>query len=109
MIRSAGQDRGPGRPLEGAEGRAWTRGALARMLLFTDCKTVNLEDWNVRDLLAFVGAMYGAVVGATAGGAVLARSGLEMPLRFGVLGTSGLALMGFGIAAYSFYKFARDD
>jgi hypothetical protein len=42
----------------------------------------------VRDLLAFMGAMYGAVVGATAGGAVLVRHGLDMPLRFGVLGTS---------------------
>lgn len=59
----------------------------------------------MRDLLAFLGAMYGAVVGATAGRAVLVGSGL----RFGVVGTSGLALMGFGIAAYSFYKFARDD
>jgi hypothetical protein len=62
----------------------------------------------VRDLLAFVGAMYGAVVGGTAGSAVLIGGG-EPPLRFGVLGTSGLALMGIGIAAYSFYKFARDD
>jgi hypothetical protein len=52
--------------------------------------------------------MYGAVVGGTAGSAVLIGSG-EPPLRFGVLGTSGLALMGIGIAAYSFYKFARDD
>lgn len=59
----------------------------------------------MRDLLAFLGAMYGAVVGATAGSAVLVGSGL----RFGVLGTSGLAMMGFGIAAYSFYKFARDE
>ena len=62
----------------------------------------------MRDLLAFVGAMYGAVVGGTAGSAVLAGSGGGLPLRFGVLGTSGLALMGVGIAAYSFYKFARD-
>jgi len=73
------------------------------------------EEWpisrvrNVRDLLAFVGAMYGAVVGGTAASAVLVGSGLGMPLRFGVPGTSGLALMGAGIAAYSFYKFARDD
>jgi hypothetical protein len=63
----------------------------------------------VRDVLAFMGAMYGAVVGGTAGSAVLVGTGLEKPLRFGVLGTSGLALMGVGIAAYSFYKFARDD
>ena len=62
----------------------------------------------MRDLLAFVGALYGAVVWGTAGGAVLMGSGLEMPLRFGVVGTSGLALMGAGIAAYSFYKYARD-
>ena len=62
----------------------------------------------MRDVLAFMGAMYGAVVGGTAGGAVLAGNGLGMPLRFGVLGTSGLALMGLGIAAYSFYKYARD-
>ena len=62
----------------------------------------------MRDLLAFLGAMYGAVVGGTAGSALLVGSGGELPLRFGVLGTSGLALMGFGIAAYSFYKFARD-
>ena len=53
--------------------------------------------------------MYGAVVGGTAGSAVLVGTGLEKPLRFGVLGTSGLALMGVGIAAYSFYKFARDE
>jgi len=65
--------------------------------------------WNVRDLLAFVGALYGAVVGGTAASAVLVGNGLGMPLRFGVPGTSGLALMGIGIAAYSFYKFARDD
>ena len=63
----------------------------------------------MRDFLAFVGAMYGAVVGGTAASAVLVGSGLGMPLRFGVPGTSGLALMGVGIAAYSFYKFARDD
>lgn len=63
----------------------------------------------MRDLLAFVGAMYGAVVGATAGGAVLFGGGLGAPLRFGVLGTSGLALMGVGVAAYSFYKYARDE
>jgi hypothetical protein len=56
-----------------------------------------------------MGAMYGAVVGGTATSAVLVGSGLGMPLRFGVHGTSGLALMGVGIAAYSFYKFARDD
>jgi len=62
----------------------------------------------MRDLLAFVGAMYGAVVGGTAASAVLVGSSGELPLRFGALGTSGLALMGFGIAAYSFYKFARD-
>ena len=62
----------------------------------------------MRDLLAFVGALYGAVVGGTAGGAVLMGGGLDMPLRFGVVGTSGLALMGAGIAAYSFYKYARD-
>ena len=62
----------------------------------------------MRDLLAFVGAMYGAVVGGTAASAVLFGSDAEMPLRFGVVGTSGLALMGVGIAAYSFYKFARD-
>lgn len=62
----------------------------------------------MRDLLAFVGALYGAVIGGTAGGAVLIGSGLGMPLRFGMLGTSGLALMGVGIAAYSFYKYARD-
>jgi hypothetical protein len=53
--------------------------------------------------------MYGAVVGATAGGAVLFGGGLGAPLRFGVLGTSGLALMGVGVAAYSFYKYARDE
>jgi hypothetical protein len=52
--------------------------------------------------------MYGAVVGGTAGSAVLFGSDGELPLRFGVVGTSGLALMGVGIAAYSFYKFARD-
>jgi len=63
----------------------------------------------VRDFLAFVGAMYGAVVGGTAGSAVLVGNAGELPLRYGVLGTSGLALMGVGIAAYSFYKFARDD
>ena len=63
----------------------------------------------MRDVLAFVGAMYGAVVGGTAGSAVLVGHGLGSPLRFGVLGTSGLAVMGLGIAAYSFYKFARDD
>jgi hypothetical protein len=62
----------------------------------------------MRDLLAFLGAMYGAVVGGTAGSAVLIGNGGELPLRFGVLGTSGLALMGLGIATYSFYKFARD-
>jgi hypothetical protein len=62
----------------------------------------------MRDFLAFVGAMYGAVVGGTAGSAVLFGSYGEPPLRFGVLGTSGLALMGVGIALYSFYKFARD-
>ena len=62
----------------------------------------------MRDLVAFLGAMYGAVVGGTAASAVLAGNGGELPLRFGVLGTSGLALMGVGIAAYSFYKFARD-
>jgi hypothetical protein len=62
----------------------------------------------MRDFLAFLGAMYGAVVGGTAGSAVLIGNGAELPLRFGVLGTSGLALMGFGIATYSFYKFARD-
>ena len=62
----------------------------------------------MRDFLAFVGAMYGAVVGGTAGSALLVGSSVELPLRFGVLGTSGLALMGFGVAAYSFYKFARD-
>jgi hypothetical protein len=64
---------------------------------------------KVRDLLAFVGAMYGAVVGGTAASAVLVGGGLGMPLRFGVHGTSGLALMGVGIALYSFYKFARDE
>ena len=62
----------------------------------------------MRDLLAFLGAMYGAVVCGTAASAVLVGSGGGLPLRFGVLGTSGLALMGVGIAAYSFYKFARD-
>lgn len=62
----------------------------------------------MRDFLAFVGALYGAVVGGTAGGAVLMGTGLGMPLRFGMLGTSGLAVMGLGVAAYSFYKFARD-
>lgn len=63
----------------------------------------------MRDFLAFVGAMYGAVVGGTAASAVLVGSGGGLPLRFGVLGTSGLALMGVGIAAYSFYKFASDN
>ena len=82
---------------------------MARMLLCSELGTVKIEGWNVRDLLAFVGAMYGAVVAGTAGSAVLLGSGLGTPLRFGVPGTSGLALMGFGIAAYSFYKFARDD
>ena len=60
-------------------------------------------------MLAFVGAMYGAVVGATAASAWLMGTGVGAPLRFGVPGTGGLAVMGFGIAAYSFYKFARDD
>ena len=78
------------------------------MLLFSSWGTDNREGWNVRDVLAFMGALYGAVVGGTAGGAVLMGSGLGMPLRFGVLGTTGLALMGAGIAAYSFYKYARD-
>jgi hypothetical protein len=64
---------------------------------------------NVRDLLAFLGAMYGAVVGVTSGSAVLLGSDGGVSLRFGVLGTTGLALMGVGITAYSFYKFARDD
>ena len=63
----------------------------------------------MRDFLAFVGAMYGTVVFGTAGNAVLVGMGLGTPLRYGVPGTSGLALMGVGIAAYSFYKFARDD
>jgi hypothetical protein len=62
----------------------------------------------MRDLLAFVGAMYGAVVGGTAGSAVLFGNYGDQSLRFGVVGTSGLALMGVGIAVYSFYKFARD-
>jgi hypothetical protein len=79
------------------------------MLLCHRWGTVNIEGWNVRDLLAFVGAMYGAVLGGTAGSAVLLGKGLGAPLRFGVPGTGGLALMGFGIAAYSFYKFARDE
>jgi hypothetical protein len=78
------------------------------MLLSSGAGTVNCEGSNVRDVLAFMGALYGAVVGGTAGGAVLMGSGLGMPLRFGVLGTTGLALMGAGIAAYSFYKYARD-
>lgn len=63
----------------------------------------------MRDVLAFVGALYGAVVGGTAASAVLMRSGFGLALRFGVPATSGLALMGLGITAYCFYKFARDD
>jgi hypothetical protein len=63
----------------------------------------------VRDVLAFVGAMYGAVVGGTAASAVLMKSGFGLSLRFGVPATTGLALMGLGITAYCFYKFASDD
>ena len=63
----------------------------------------------MRDVLAFLGALYGAVVGGTAAGAVLMGEGLGTALRFGVPATSGLALMGVGITAYCFYKFARDD
>jgi hypothetical protein len=64
----------------------------------------------VRDVLAFLGAIYGAVVGGTAASAVLmSNSGFGRALRFGVPATSGLALMGLGITAYCFYKFASDD
>ncbi|PYP81366.1 MAG: hypothetical protein DMD35_01230 [Gemmatimonadetes bacterium] len=63
---------------------------------------------DVRDFLAFLGAMYGAVVGGVAGSAVLAERSFGVPLRHGLVGTSGLALMGLGILAYSFIKFAND-
>ena len=62
----------------------------------------------MRDVLAFVGALYGAAVGLSAGFTVLVASTFEFPVRFGILGTAGLALMGAGIASYSVLKFARD-
>jgi hypothetical protein len=66
------------------------------------------EDRGVRDILAFAGALYGASVGGTAVVAVFAGSNFGLPLRFGLWGTGGLALMGMGVAAYSFIKFAQD-
>jgi hypothetical protein len=63
---------------------------------------------DVRDILAFAGALYGASVGGTAAVAVFAGSSFGLPLRFGLWGTGGLAIMGVGVAAYSFIKFAQD-
>lgn len=62
---------------------------------------------SVRDVLAFAGALYGTAVGL-AGTAALFVGSLGLPLRFGPLGTSGLVMMGVGIAAYSLLKFAHD-
>jgi hypothetical protein len=62
---------------------------------------------NVRDVLAFAGAVYGTAVGV-AGTTALFIGTLGLPLRFGQWGTGGLVLMGAGVAAYSMLKFARD-
>ena len=61
----------------------------------------------MRDFLAFVGAMYGAAVGIGSSLAALAGSEFDFPLRFGMSGTTGLALMGVGIASYGILKFDR--
>ena len=63
----------------------------------------------MRDILAFAGALYGASVGGTAAVAMFAGSSFGLPLRFGMWGTGGLALMGVGVAVYSYIKFAQDS
>lgn len=63
----------------------------------------------MRDLLAFVGAVYGTAVALGASFYSLIGTTFGLPLRFGLAGTGGLGVMGVGIALYGVLKFASDD